>query len=186
MDLYKELQPISRAGKQTVDKFLILKDRESILTGKRRKRNFYKRRDSSEMDNLGYEESTKPDKLTLKKTPSPKNSVLSPSFKTQDRLGYYKSHSNKDLNPPLGHYDPNFKSINRHISSPTFLKVRTETRKSEIIKPKIATKKEANEETRYCRISTLVNMKNMLERKPLPSLDFNENRLLIQNLSPRI
>ncbi|CAG9313754.1 unnamed protein product [Blepharisma stoltei] len=189
MDFYKEIQPISRAGRQTIDKYLILKDRESILSGKiKRKPKYLKKRAKNGYDGLMYEEALKTEPRSKPVQHSPKNSLLSPSFKAQDRESYYKSHTAKDHNPPLGHYKPNFDAVKKHVASPTFWKPKTQRKKQKIISPSQMKddQSDSDKDQQLKKVTSLVDMKHMIERKPLPSIDLNENRLLSLNLSPRI
>ncbi|CAG9324730.1 unnamed protein product [Blepharisma stoltei] len=186
MDFLKEIRSLSRAGKQTTDKYLILKDKDIILSGNiKRKPNYIKKPNQTEKDQLVHENQISTPSKPKGASHSSKSSISSPSFKTQDRISYYKSRSIKDPHPPPGHYEPNFEAIKKYIGSPVFSRPQTQRKKLVANSPK--PNKNDNfisKDHQIKKADSIADTKWMSIQKPTPSSNFNESTILALNLSP--
>lgn len=127
---------LSRIGKTSSDRFMILTQKEAIISRKLNKRKISFASEVNEEEEpktfLVISEILKREVENLSNLEESSRSAphLSPSFKSQARDDYYNKVFFKPIAPPCGHYNPKFDAMRKHISSPRMKTVKIDKREA--------------------------------------------------------
>ncbi|CAG9317468.1 unnamed protein product [Blepharisma stoltei] len=183
---------ISRIGKNSADRFMILGQREEIIKGKTLKRKF---RFSSVEEEDEPKEAVVISELIKKEEMIqaaaeenyPKAAKLSSFFKAQTRDDYYKHTFGKNCAPPCGHYNPNFEVTRKHIQSPRLTKAKIERRPTTEAEKEFRFKRKIeNNDYHSAHLQSAIPFNKQLDRGLFYNLSVNEKRFIQQNLSPEV
>ncbi|CAG9321700.1 unnamed protein product [Blepharisma stoltei] len=181
---------ISRIGKNSADRFMILGQRDEIVSGKSRQKQFRFAPDEDEdlKESLMINELIKKEEMAhdVSEDNSPKIPKLSPAFRAQTREDYYRNISGKNCAPPCGHYNPSFEITQKHIQSPRLKKTKIEIRQATTAQKQFRHKIKKEKNFSNSHLQSAIPFNKQLKRGSFHNISVNEQRFVQQNLSPEI